>query len=520
MNTHPGLASLEPIANRLGFWAHFGEEMVWHWRAMSTIVVLLGLLVLCRLFLPPADRVRLRFPFITIIFYMVTLPVRAGLGWRGLEAEREYAAVIGTVVISLGITAVLGLVFFDLLGRRYSKVKILRDVATFVVGAIVLVVLLHRAGVNLLPLVTTSAVLTAVIGLAFQDTLGNVISGLAIQMESTLSPGDWVTVNELSGQVAEIRWRSVVLITRNDDMVVLPHSLLAKAVITNSSRPVGWQRRWVHFQVHYRHPPNEVEQAVLESVRGLPNVRHDDPAPDCILFKMEQDHAHYAVRYRLLDLRRDDATDGEVRKRIWYALRRRAIEIPYPSRNIFVTELTKEREAAKWQTECGRRRTSLKKVGLFAPLTDEEVTHLAEGLRVELFGKGEIVIRQGAPGDSLYLVRRGEVVIRVEGHDGKACDVAHLAENDFFGEMSLMTGEPRGATVEARGDVECYVIDRALFQEVLSRRETLVHEITHLLAERRAQTLEREAAIMGPGAVARGRADLLDRVKRFFGVHT
>jgi small-conductance mechanosensitive channel/CRP-like cAMP-binding protein len=502
-------------------WVCLRLELTAHHSANLAVLVALLVLLLARVYLPRGDQWRVRFPTALFLLYILSLPARAELHHHMLEADQRYVSLAAQLLLAVGFVTTAAILVFDFAGRRLARMRILRDVATLLAGGAVMMALLSRAGVNFLSIITTSAVLTVVLGLALQETLGNILSGIAVQLEATVSPGDWVQVNDVNGQVSEIRWRSTVIITRNDDMVVVPHSVMAKSVLVNHSRPVGWQRRWVRFDVHYRHPPNEVERIVLDAIAGVPGVRYEAPEPDCVLMAMEQDHAQYALRYRLTDLRRDDHTDGEMRKRIWYALRRNNIEIPYPSRNIFVTELNKAREEAKSHKERERRMASLRGVDLFAPLDEEEIGLLADRMKVELFGDGETVLRQGAPGDSLYLIRRGAVAILVEEEGGQR-EVARLAENEFFGEMSLLTGAPRRATMVARGDAECYVIDRALFQEVLAqgkstRCESVVQEITRILGSRQSvlQRIGEEAA----HSTAEARADLLDRVKRFFGVH-
>jgi len=511
-------AIVSSLSLHRGLWGTVRHELYQHEAAhAAALVALLVLLVAWLAF--PHERDRVRTPAFFFFLYVATLPLRIYLDYRGLAGELEAATIAASILVSTAIVASAGVLLFDLLARRLARMRILRDVVVMVTSAIVTIVILSRAGVNLMSLVTTSAVVSVVVGLALQDTLGNVLSGVAVQLETSISPGDWVQIGELKGQVSEIRWRSTTLVTRNDELVVVPHSLLAKSVIVNSTQPFGRQRRWVYFDVHYRHPPNEVQRVVLEAIAGLPNVEHAEPAPDAVIMGMEQDHARWAVRYRLLDLRRDDATDSEVRKRIWYALRRTGIEIPYPSRNVFVTELNQEREQTKSDRERERRKASLRGIDLLAPLGDAELTHLADRMRCELYGNGERVIRQGDEGDSLYLVRRGSVAILVE-LDGVEREVAALGEDDFFGEMSLMTGERRHATVVARGDVECYVIDRPLFQEVLAGRESLVNEITGLLVSRR-QVLAGKVAELD-AAVARLRdedhADLVARIKHLFGI--
>jgi small-conductance mechanosensitive channel/CRP-like cAMP-binding protein len=492
-----------------------------HRVALTATIVFLVLLVVLRAVLPAPERARLRFPFFMLALYLTSIPVRAAFASYASSENpvHEVITLVSNIGLAFGIITTSGLLLFNVLGGALSRLRILRDITQTIAGLVAVFVLLSKEHVNVLSIVTTSAVLTAVLGLAFQDTLGNILSGVALQVEATMSIGDWITVGEVTGQVTEIRWRSTAIVTRNDDLVVIPNSVLAKATIANLTRPYPWHRQWVQFDVHYRHPPNEVQQVVLEALHGLPNVKAEGPAPDCILYRMEQDHAHYAVRYRLLDLRHDDGTDSEVRKRIWYALRRHGIEIPYPSRNIFMTELNSEREQGKWERERTRRLESLRKVDLFAPLDDQQRDLLAARLTVEVYGAGEVIIGQGQPGDSLYLVRHGQVGIHV-ALDQLERQVATLGEGQFFGEMSLMTGERRHATVVAKVDTECYVINRDLFQQVLAARGSLVNEVTEILA-RRQEALRGE--VEGLGAEARKsheehHADLLERITRFFGL--
>ena len=470
------------------------------------------------------ERRRSRFTLAMFALYALSFPVRALLLRLGADGPSLHSAlaVSSDIALALAVVAVSALLLFDYLGAklRLPRIHILRDIISTAAAVIAIFTVLSRASVNVLSLVTTSAVLTAVIGLAFQDTLGNILAGLTLQLEQTIAIGDWVQVGEITGKVSEVHWRSTELITRNDDLVVIPNAMLAKGIFTNLSRPVPWHRQWVHFSVHYRHPPNEVQRIVLDAMRDLPNVKPSDPGPDCIYYRMEQDHAHYALRYRLLDLARDDGTDSEVKKRLWYAFRRHKIEIPYPSRNLFITELTQEREQGKLARELGRRVESLRKIDLFSPLDDGQRAQLAERLSVEIYGVGEEILSQGAPGDSMYFVSRGEVAIRVSV-EGLARDVATLGPGQIFGEMSLMTGEKRRATVIARGDVECYVIDRRLFQEVLEGKESVVSDISRILAARLAQ-LEGDVKDLSVEAASRlateRHADLFARISRFLGL--
>jgi small-conductance mechanosensitive channel/CRP-like cAMP-binding protein len=490
--------------------------------ASQPLDVVLAALLLILLFIGRAalgahERARLRMPLAMLTVYLVSLPIRAGLLSAGREAAYCAVRVGGTVALTWGLIGVGGLLVFDLVGHRLGIPRIIRDVTTTIACVISLVTILSRSGVNLLSLITTSAVLTAVIGLALQDTLGNLLSGIALQLESSVAIGDWIRVDERAiGQVMEIRWRSLVLQTKNGDTVIIPNGLFSKGVITNFNKDGLQNRRWVYFNVHLRHPPNQVQKVVLNALDGVPNVSAETP-PDCIVWAFKESYLEYAIRYRLIDYRPDDPTDSEVRKRVWYALHRHNIEIPYPGHNVFVTELNAAREHDKADRERVRRLEALAKVTFLAPLDEADRADLAACMRHEVFGRGEVILRAGEPGDSLYLLSGGEVTIRI-GASGLEEDLATLRAGDFFGEMSLMTGEPRHATVIAKDDSDCYVIDRALFQRVLARRRELAGEIGRLLAEREVALKHKQEGLSARVALHSEHQALIERIKVFFGL--
>jgi small-conductance mechanosensitive channel/CRP-like cAMP-binding protein len=485
---------------------------------ITTACICLALLVLGRALLPVADRARVRLSLFFVGVYFLLLLVKAGLLNVGMDGAYGSAQLGAVVALSWGIIGTVGLVTFDLIGHRFRLPKILRDLSITIASLVALIMLLSRSGVNLLSIITTSAVLTAVIGLALQDTLGNLLSGVALQLESTISIGDWIKLDDRSiGRVQEIRWRSTVIRTKNDDLVVIPNGLFAKGVITIFGKDDLENRRWVYFNVHLRHPPNLVQKIVAQALVGTPNVSMRTP-PDCITWRYHESWLEYAVRYRLVDYLPDDPTDSEVRKRIWYALHRENVEMPYPGYNVFMTELNQARAQSKADRERGQRLELLSRVGILAPLDEGERARVANGLHHVVFGAGEVILRAGEPGDSLYVVRVGDVIVRL-GVEGLEKEVARLGEGEFFGEMSLLTGEPRRATVVAKSDVECYVIDRALFQQILQGNAGLADQIGKLLSEREMKNkIEREGMSAEAARVHADHQALLSRIKNFFGL--
>ncbi|MBI1945632.1 MAG: mechanosensitive ion channel family protein [Deltaproteobacteria bacterium] len=454
---------------------------------------------------------------------LVLLVVVALLVTLGNDADDE-ARLAQRVILAMAWVGMGGaLVFGVILPRtRFPVSRILQDLVVGAAAIAVIAAVLHNHGVALAGLFATSAVVTAVIGFSLQDTLGNTIGGLALQTDGSVRVGDWIKVGEVAGKVTEIRWRYTAIETRNWETVLLPNSTLMKGPVTVLGRRHGepelW-RRWVWFNVDFRYPPPDVIGAVEGALRAQPidNVAAS-PQPNCILMDLHESYGRYAVRYWLKDLAVDDPTDSAVRTRVMYALRRADIPLSIPAHALFVTEESAERKESKSASDKQRRTDALHKVELFAPLEDAELERLADALHPAPFTKGEVLTRQGAEAHWLYLLITGEAAVRV-AKDGIETEVARIGAGSFFGEMSLMTGEPRSATVVALSDVECYRLDAAAFRDLLERRPQLAEPIARLLAERRANLA---AVTEGLDAEARRRkmesdsSDLFKKMKAFF----
>jgi CRP-like cAMP-binding protein len=204
-----------------------------------------------------------------------------------------------------------------------------------------------------------------------------------------------------------------------------------------------------------------------------------------------------------------------VRSAIWYALHRAGMEIPFPSRNINVTEMNEDREQRKLDEEYARRVDALSRVDVFRALDASSVDRLARRLRQVVFGPGEIILRQGDPGDSLYVVRVGQVAVQI-GVLGASKEVATLGDGQFFGEMSLMTGESRAATVVAKTDVECYVVDKEAFQEIVREKPELAGTISDILSRRQVDLGVKRSATPVPGTTQSNQ--LRSKIAAFFGI--
>lgn len=444
------------------------------------------------------------------------------------------SALIGNVAYwgglfagSIALLNLASIFIFDLFLTRFTHVhtpRILRDLVVGVGYFLVALSLLSHGGVSISNLVTTSAIASAVIAFSLQDTLGNVMAGMALQLEKTIDVGDWLKVDQTTGRVTEIRWRYTAIETRNWDTIVIPNSALMKAQVTILGRRLGapaQHRQWVYFNVDFRVPPTEVIRAVTEALTAEPleNVAAMPP-PNCVLFDFKESYCQYAVRYWLTDLAVDDPTDSRMRTIIYFALKRAGIPLSIPAWKQFMVAESDAHEEASHQKEMHRRLAALSSVDLFHGLTDQEKHTLAERLHFAPFTRGEVITRQGAEAHWLYILTRGsaEVVITEEGFQR---DVAKLHTGQFFGEMSLMTGAPRSASVVALEDTTCYRLDRDAFYGIVKQRPEIAENASRIMAQRLVDLEAARGNLSDEVRERRMRAtqnDLMARIRVFFGL--
>jgi small-conductance mechanosensitive channel/CRP-like cAMP-binding protein len=497
--------------------SHLAQEWSAQWPLPAFDVALLATFFALRFIVPTAERGRIKAGVFFCGSYLVALaaiPLLRSQVAPGPHVH-DWLRVLCILLFSFAAVIASGLVLFDVVLMRREIPRILRDVLHGIGYLITAAFVLARSDVDVTKVFTASVLTTAVIGLALQETLGNIVAGLALQLERDFEVGDWIRIDEkITGRIREVRWRATTVVTKNGDLVMIPNGAIARAMITNFSRPTTAHRQWVHLKAHFRHPPGRVREVVLEAVRSQGFVRADPPA-DVVMMDFTDDAVSYACRYWMDDFQRDDSMDSAVRSAIWYAMHRAGMEIPFPSLNVNVTEMNEERDRRKGDEEYARRVDALSRVDVFRALDAQKIDRLSRRLRMVMFGPGEVILRQGDPGDSLYVVRSGQVVVQI-GFGGGPKTVATLTTGQFFGEMSLMTGESRSATVVARSDVECYIVDKEAFQEILETQPELAGTISDILSRRQVALGASSPAAMSTQAVQTNQ--LMSRIAAFFGI--
>ena len=433
---------------------------------------------------------------------------------------------ISRFVASIALIRLCGFAAFRLLlplaGSRPPRIaEDLTIVAVYVVYGFAQ---LRGAGLDLSSIVTTSAILTAVIAFAMQDTLGNVLAGVAVQLDNSVRIGDWIRVDTVSGRVRDIRWRSTLIETRNWETVVIPNSMLMKARVEilgqRDGAPLQW-RRVLDFMVDPGVPPARVIAIVEDDMRELSiaNVART-PAPSCVLKGFEEGNLRYQLRYFLTEINEDDLTDSMVRVHLFASLQRAGIRVAEPQRTVHAVARDEAHAESVRRRELTRRLQALASVPPFAKLPAETKADIAERLQYAPFARGDIMTKQGNTAHWLYILAYGEAEVLYEPPGGAPSVIGTVRAGEFFGEMALITGDARTATVVAKTDVECYRLDRASFQEFLLGRAEISEDITRVMGGRRGDLERVRQAFATTVPMAEAEVRLSTKIRRFFGMRT
>ena len=396
--------------------------------------------------------------------------------------------VLAVLCLWVGATALKGIYYLQSEDSdvRVKTPRLLVDIirlAIVTAGGLLLAAQIWQK--DLSPLLTTFGVGSLVLGLALQDTLGNLFSGLSLVSERPFSVGDWIQVGEISGKVLQVNWRAVRIQTRELDEVTVPNSALSKERIINHSRPTSVSGIKVRIGFEYDAPPNRVRRMLSEVANTTAGILLS-PAVDVRVSSFASHYIEYEVRFFIADLDNLPQIRSRYLAQVWYAARRERIAIPYPIQTIFKTEVP---NSIKKSSTVGLTRL-FSSIELFSSLTESERQELADAAYVETYAMGEKVIEQGAAGEVLFVVLDGEAQVTAVAQEGTAVKIAKLVRGDIFGEMSVLTGSPRTATVKADTDLVVASITREKLTTLLSRNPELEDAFTQYISVRSIETKE------------------------------
>ena len=440
--------------------------------------------------------------------YGVPLQLRTHIG--------SAAALLSTAFIVALVNRYVWDFYFE--KKRQTPIPhFLREVVAGVIFLVALLLVLwygYHAEHWLTGLLAGSGVAAIILGFAGQNLFGGIIAGISLQINRPYRVGDWLQLGERFAEVMEINWRSTRLRTNDAIYLDIPNNEIVKQTIVNLHYPTEVHAMRIRVGLEYRVPPNLVKDVLARAASSANGVLAHPPVKVFLV-----DFSDYAVIYEIKfymgnHARFNDINDA-VRTNVWYELKRQRLTIPFPIR-----KLQLERHVGSLvQEDHAEARAILRNDRLFQCLPDGHLENLLKNSKLDHFGRGEAVIEEGAEGESLFILLRGTAHVTVV-KQGTSVRVGGLRPGDCFGEMSLLTGERRSATVRAEGD--CYVIEisKPVMAEVLRDSPQCLEQLSELLARRK---MENEGILKGAaipadqaGKAREYKASFLKRLRAVF----
>jgi small-conductance mechanosensitive channel/CRP-like cAMP-binding protein len=401
--------------------------------------------------------------------------------------------------------------------RQTTIPHFLREVVGGIIFLIVLLLVLsygYHAEAQLKGVLAGSGVVAIILGFAGQNFFAGIIGGISIQINRPYKVGDWLQVGERFAEVREINWRSTRLCTNDDIYLDIPNNEMVSHQIVNLHYPTEIHAIRIRVGVEYKNPPNRVKDALARAAQSAKNVVPDPPVK-VFLVDFADSAMIYEIKYYMGNHSRINETNDSVRTNVWYELKRQGITIPFPIRTLRV----ERKVPGPIQEEYQEARAILRSEALFKCLSDEQIEGLVQQSQVSHFGRGERVIREGAEGDSMFVLLSGTAEVSIS-KNGTSISVATLKAPDCFGEMSLLTGEHRTATVRAQTDCQVMEIGKPVMAELLRASPDCLERLSELLAKRKMETegLLKEAVSHGQNARKEREysATFLHRLRTFF----
>lgn len=442
----------------------------------------------------------------------------------GLYSNASSIDVAADIVGWMGIIRVIIFFVVDyLLRQRRGLVipTITRDFGLAIAYIIIaMIVLKNKTNINLGSLLTTSAILTAVIGFAMQDTLGNLFSGLALQIEHPYQIGDWIGFENIVGRVVGITWKSTKILTGTEEMIFVPNNTISKSTLKNFSRPTPVHITFFEIGVSYDTPPHETKKAILSAIKDHEKVL-SAPAPDVRLTRYDSSSINYKAIFATEDFSTEERTKAEILNKIWYRFRRNGIKIPYPMQEqieISLETLKKEKSDRR-EIEGSAIVKTLGNIDIFKTIPAEAQKEFSTHISVLQYAAGESIVSQGDETGPMYIIKEGKCAVFVSHGGDEPVKVAELLSMQVFGEMSVLTGAPRTATVKALTETVCYEIEKEDLKLIFSKNPLVPAKISEVLVSRQAALAEYRSKMEESAASkAEQEGQLLNKIRSFLGL--
>lgn len=436
-----------------------------------------------------------------------------------------WAEKLFIVTLILSVSIITLKVFDEIIFAKYLYGKanihvpnLFRDIIVFtLLAGIIATTLRVEFGFRLTGLLTSSAILSAIIGLALQDTLSNIISGIVLHIEKPFEIGDWIKIGEQEGEVVEISWRATRLRTIDGNFIVIPNINTSKEIVLNYYKPTKDHAITIKIGIDYSTPPASVKETVLKTIKDCDNILlFPDPAVNVLSFG--DSSILYEIKFWIRDHSLLKRIQDDVMTKLWYSLKRKDIHIPFPIQTVY---LKQEDKAPDTSLDLETKMDMIKKIELFHDLSGNDLIQIAKTCSPLNFTSGEKIVTLGDEGHSLFLVAQGTVDVVNYDSKGSMIHLKELSSGNYFGEMSLLTGEKRSATVMAKNEVSVLKIASENIVPIIKKNPKIMEAISHKLAERKVTTKDiMDKAILNEKLAEKEAlsVNILGKIRAFFSI--
>lgn len=396
--------------------------------------------------------------------------------------------------------------------------KLIRTVTGVILWCLVIIGIVSVVfGQSVTGLLTASSVVIAVVGFAVRSLIADLFYGMALAAERPFRIGDWVRLDDgVEGEVVEMNWRATRLITRRKMCVVIPNSMMAASRFENFNIPHKYFRESFEVRLDYGMTSHQAERLLLSAVKQTPESAALPEQPEARIKEFMPDGVVWELRFWVPDRPTRTDVKNKIQRKFLRNLYFAGADVARDKAEVIVESAARFEARSPVSAE-----NWLARVDLFAALSDTELEDLRHSAEFVLCKVGEPIVREGEEGSSLFVLVEGSLKVTAQGTSGENITIATLEPGKCFGEMSLLTGAPRAATVEPVVDSQVYEITKDDLAPFLEQRPELASVMSAMLAERHvANKMAMEAADGAdmadqPEALSQ---QFLTRIREFFGI--
>jgi small-conductance mechanosensitive channel/CRP-like cAMP-binding protein len=416
------------------------------------------------------------------------------------------------LVLAVKITAFF---IFDFLVGKKQNIKyprLIKDIVVIILYIIgFLLITKYYLNIQITVVLASSAVLTVVFGFALQDILGDLFSGIALNLEESLSLGDWVQAGDVEGKIEQFRWRSIKIRTIDNILVLIPNQVAAKEEVQrfgHNGEPFALR---MQIGVSYQNTPDKVIYTIQDVLNEIPEIL-SKPIPKILVKSFDDFSILYEIRFWLRDYSVQDPVKCEIRRKAWYAFKRENIQIPFPVRDIYIHRPKKE---AGLQLTDEEIVAILGKNDILSTLSEKQLASLTDDVEIKRFGKGELLIKENEVGRYFYHILAGSAEVLKDGQV-----VSQLKEDDYVGEISLFTGDKTVADVRLTCESQVLRISSQKFRETVKLNVKMARKLSEVIAQRKTQLMEmaRKEDLLNTSAIKKETESIFLRIKKYFSI--